>query len=91
MGLSATYANTTDDLKLADSDQGLISYSLTTIPSIPIYNIDGSYSSISQEGYTNPNPIAMAMMDEITLKRHKLSGNIFSKSLPSRISYGTLN
>lgn len=82
MGLSATYANTTDDLKLADSDQGLISYSLTTIPSIPIYNIDGSYSSISQEGYTNPNPIAMAMMDEITLKRHKLSGNIFFEVTP---------
>jgi hypothetical protein len=26
-----------DDLKLADSDEGLIGYSLTTIPSIPIY------------------------------------------------------
>jgi len=57
---------------LADSDEGLIGYSLTTIPSIPIYNVDGSYSSVSQEGYTNPNPIAMAMMDEILLKRQKL-------------------
>jgi TonB-linked SusC/RagA family outer membrane protein len=82
MGLSATYADTKDDLKLADSDEGLISYSLTTIPSIPIYNIDGSYSSISQEGYTNPNPIAMAMMDDITLKRQKLTGNIYFEVTP---------
>ena len=67
LGFSATYSNTRDDLKLADSDEGLIGYSLTTIPSIPIYNVDGSYSSVSQEGYTNPNPIAMAMMDDILL------------------------
>ena len=31
LGLSATYSNTNDDLKLADSEQGLITYSLTTI------------------------------------------------------------
>lgn len=82
LGLSATYSNTNDNLKLADSDEGLINYSLTTIPSIPIYNIDGSYSSISQEGYTNPNPIAMAMMDEILLNRQKLNGNIFFEVTP---------
>ncbi|MDO4163399.1 MAG: TonB-dependent receptor [Bacteroides sp.] len=82
MGLSATYTNTNDDLKLADSNEGLINYSLTTIPSIPIYNVDGSYSSISQEGYTNPNPIAMALMDEILLNRQKLSGNIFFEVTP---------
>ena len=82
MGLSATYSTTTDDLKLADSDEGLINYSLTTIPSIPIYNVDGSYSSVSQEGYTNPNPIAMALMDEITLTRQKLNGNLFFEVTP---------
>ena len=82
MGLSATYSTTTDDLKLADSDEGLINYSLTTIPSIPIYNVDGSYSSVSQEGYTNPNPIAMALMDEITLERQKLNGNLFFEVTP---------
>ena len=82
MSLSVTYSDTKDDLKLADSDEGLIGYSLTTIPSIPIYNIDGNYSSVSQEGYTNPNPIAMAMMDEILLKRQKLNGNIFFEVTP---------
>ena len=83
LGLNATFSNTNDNLKLADSDEGIINYSLTTIPSIPIYNVDGSYSSISQEGYTNPNPVALALMDEILLNRKKLTGNIFFEVNPS--------
>lgn len=82
VGLSATYSATTDDLKLADSDQGLINYSLTTLPDIPIYNIDGSYATVVREGYTNPNPVALAMMDEIILDRQKLQGNIFFEVTP---------
>ena len=82
VGLSATYSATTDDLKLADSDQGLINYSLTTLPDIPIYNIDGSYATVVREGYTNPNPVALAMMDEIILDRQKLQGNIFFEVSP---------
>lgn len=84
LGLSATWSNTDESLKLADSDEGLINYSLTTIPSIPIYNVDGTYSSVSQEGYTNPNPVAMAMMDDILLKRQKLTGNIFFEVTPGK-------
>lgn len=82
LGLSATYSTTNDDLKLADSDQGLINYSLTTLPDIPIYNIDGSYATVVREGYTNPNPVALAMMDDILLKRQKLTGNIFFEVNP---------
>ena len=58
IGLNATYSSTKDDLKLADSNQGIINYSLTTPPDIPIYDIDGNYSSVIREGYTSPNPIA---------------------------------
>lgn len=82
LGLSATYANTNDDLKLADGTEGLIFYSLTTIPDIPIYDVDGNYSSTLREGYTNPNPVALAMMDDILLNRQKLSGNIFADITP---------
>jgi len=82
IGLSATYSSTNDDLKLADSDQGLIKYSLTTLPDIPIYNIDGSYATVSRKGYTSPNPVALAMMDEILLKRQKLTGNVFIDVTP---------
>jgi len=82
LGLNASYTETNDDLKLADSEQGIISYSLTTLPDIPIYNIDGGYSSIVREGFTSPNPIAMAMMDDILLNRQKLNGNIFLEVNP---------
>lgn len=78
LGLNASYSNTDENLKLADSDEGLINYSLTTPPDIQIYNIDGGYSSVSKEGFTNPNPIAMAMLNEITLQRQKLNGSVFA-------------
>ena len=82
LGVNATYAITNDDLKLADSNQGLIYYSLTTIPDIPVYDVDGNYSSTIREGYTSPNPVALAMMDEILLKRKKLTGNIYAELTP---------
>lgn len=82
LGLNATYSQSKDDLKLADSNQGLIFYSLVTPPDIQIYNIDGGYSSVSKEGFTNPNPIAMAMMDEILLKRQTLNGSIYFDVTP---------
>ena len=82
LGVNVSYANTNDDLKLADSNQGLIYYSLTTIPDIPIYDVDGNYSSTVREGYTSPNPVALAMMDDILLNRQKLNGNIFADITP---------
>ena len=82
LGVNATYAVTKDDLKLADSNEGLIYYSLTTIPDIPVYDVDGNYSSTIREGYTSPNPVALAMMDEITLKRKKLTGNVYAELTP---------
>lgn len=84
LGLSVTYSNTNDDLKLADSEEGLITYSLTTPPNIQIYDINGEYSSVSQEGFTSPNPIAMAMYDDILLNRQKLNGNIFFEVKPMK-------
>ncbi len=82
LGVNAAYAITNDNLKLADSNQGLIYYSLTTIPDIPVYDVNGNYSSTIREGYTSPNPVALAMMDEILLKRKKLSGNIYAELTP---------
>lgn len=82
LGLSATYSDTDENLKLADGEAGIINYSLTTLPDIPIYDIDGNYSSIVREGYSNPNPIALAMLDEIKLHRKKLTGNIFFDVTP---------
>lgn len=82
LGLSATYSDTNEDLKLADGEAGIINYSLTTVPDIPIYDIDGNYSSVVREGYTNPNPVALAMLDDIKLHRQKLTGNVFFDVTP---------
>ncbi|MBN2743504.1 MAG: TonB-dependent receptor [Marinilabiliaceae bacterium] len=82
LGLNAMYSGTDERLTLADSDEGIVNYSLTTPPDIPIYNIDGSYATIVKEGYTSVNPIAMALMDDILLGRNKLSGSIFADVTP---------
>ncbi|MGM9752984.1 MAG: SusC/RagA family TonB-linked outer membrane protein [Candidatus Cryptobacteroides sp.] len=78
VGANLSFTNTNDDLKLADSNEGLIYYSLTTLPDIPIYDVDGNFSSTVREGYTSPNPIAMAMYDDILLNRQKFNGSFFA-------------
>ena len=79
LGLSATFSNTKDDLTKADGTEGVISYSLTTLPDIPIYDIWGNYYTEAREGYTNPNPVALANYNQYTLERRKLTGNIFAE------------
>lgn len=85
LGLSAMFSKTKERFTLADSSEGVITYALTATPDIPIYNIDGSYSSVSKEGYTNPNPVAMALYNDILLNRQKLSGNIFAEVKPGGV------
>ena len=84
MGVNISYSQTDEDLLKADSDEGIIMYSLTTPPDIQIYNIDGGYSSVSKEGFTSPNPIAMALLNDITLERQKLNGNVFFDVTPMK-------
>ena len=78
IGLSVAFSSTDEDMKLADSDEGIIGYSLTSLPSAPIYDQDGNYYNISMKNYSIINPVAMAMLEQILLKRQKLNGNIFS-------------
>lgn len=82
LGMSATFSNTKDDLKKADGEDGIIRYSLTTLPDIPIYDVYGNYYSEVREGYSNPNPVALANMNEYTLERRKLTGNLFAEVTP---------
>ena len=82
LGVNATFANTKDDLKLADGGEGIIFYSLSALPDIPVYDIDGNYATTVREGYTSPNPVAIAMLDQYTLERQKLTGNIYAELTP---------
>ena len=79
LGMSTTFSTTNDDLKRADGSEGIINYSLTTLPDIPIYDVFGNYYAEVREGYTNPNPVALANMNQYTLERRKLTGNIFAE------------
>ncbi|MFA5229498.1 MAG: SusC/RagA family TonB-linked outer membrane protein, partial [Candidatus Paceibacterota bacterium] len=82
LGVSAMYSNTDERLGLADSEEGIVNYSLLTPPDIPIYDLDGSYASVIREGYTRINPIAMALDEDILLERNKLNGSIFADITP---------
>ena len=82
LGLNATYAVTNDNIKLADGQEGVIFYSLSTLPDIPVYDLDGNYSTTVREGYTSANPVALAMLDENLLKRQKLTGNVYAELTP---------
>ena len=82
IGMSTTYSNTHEKLQRAEGDEGVITYTLTSLPDIPIYDVDGNYCSVSREGYTNPNPIALALLMDRRLQRSKLTGNIFLEATP---------
>ena len=82
LGLSANYSNTDQRLLKADQENGVITYALTTRPDIPIYDINGGYTSISQQGVTNPNPVALALMDDILYKQNLLTGTVFAEVTP---------
>ena len=82
LGMSTTFSTTNDDLKKADGTEGVITYSLTTLPDIPIYDVFGNYYAEARQGYTNPNPVALANMNQYTLERRKLTGNIFAEVTP---------
>ncbi|SFG33508.1 TonB-dependent receptor [Prevotella sp. KH2C16] len=93
LGVNLSFSKTHESLKLADSDEGLINYSLNTPPDIQIYNIDGGYSSVSKEGFINPNPIAMALEQDILLDRQGLNGSVYADVTPIKhitwhIQYG---
>lgn len=82
LGLSATYSNTDQRLLKADQKDGVITYALTTRPDTPIYDINGGYTSISQQGVSNPNPVALALMDDILYNQNLLTGNVFAEVTP---------
>ena len=82
LGVNAMYSQTDERLGLADSEEGVINYSLLTPPDIPIYDLDGNYASVIREGYTRINPIAMVLDEDILLGRSKLNGSIFADITP---------
>ena len=82
VGLNLSFTNTNDDLKLADSNEGIIYRAMTMLPDIPVYDIDGNYATVIREGVNAKNPVAQAMEDDILLGRQKLNGSAFADITP---------
>lgn len=82
LGLSATFTDSNDDLKLTDGAEGIVGFALTSLPEAPIYDIDGNYASFARENYNIHNPIAKAMEQNNWLNRKKLTGNIYAELTP---------
>lgn len=82
LGTSIMYSETKERLLKADQDEGVIMYSLTTPPDLPIYDVNGNFSSVAKENVSQPNPVALAVMNENKLNRTKFNGNIFLEVKP---------
>lgn len=82
LGLSATFSDSNDNLKLAEGAEGIVNFALTSLPEAPIYDIDGNYASFARENYSIHNPIAKAMEHNNMLNRKKLTGNIYAEVTP---------
>ena len=82
LGLSATFSDSNDNLKLTDGAEGIVGFALSSLPEAPIYDIDGNYASFARENYSIHNPIAKAMEQNNLLNRKKLNGNIYAEVTP---------
>jgi TonB-linked SusC/RagA family outer membrane protein len=79
IGINANFSHTDERLLKADQDEGVISYALTKMPDVAIYDLFGNYTSVSREGDNSPNPVAQALANDILLKKNLLTGNVFAE------------
>jgi len=78
MGVNVSYSSTNERLGLVDSEAGIINIALLSTPDVPIYDMNGNYTSVSREGVASRvNPIAKALDEDNLLKRSSLNGNIY--------------
>lgn len=78
IGLNANYSDTKERLGLVDSDEGILNIGLLSTPDVPIYDMEGNYTSIAGEGFTRINPIGKAMEEDNLLNKNLLSANFFA-------------
>lgn len=78
LGLNINYSDTKERLGLVDSDEGILNIALLSTPDIPIYDMEGNFTSVSREGVASRiNPIAKAMDEDNYLKRTYLNSNFY--------------
>lgn len=77
LGVNAAYSSTKERFGLANGSEGMLTFSLLNAPDVPIYDMDGNYSSTYRENYYGWNAIALAMINENLMERTKLNGSVF--------------
>lgn len=79
IGTGINISQSTDNLGLTNSEEGIISIALRSSPDVPIYNTDGSWSGDEREGSGGSiNPIAKALDEDLRLKRNNFRANVYS-------------
>lgn len=78
MGVNMTYSKTHERLGLVDSDEGILNIALLSTPDVPIYDINGNYTSVTREGVASRvNPIAKSLDEDNLLNRSSINGIIY--------------
>ncbi len=85
---------TNERVTLNDDSQGVVSLSLTQRPNIPVRMPDGSWGGPTESDFQLTNPVAMARLRDLELKRWRFMSNLFAeiqlyKGLKFRTQYGT--
>ena len=82
LGMTTAYSSTDQKFGLVNGDEGTLTYALNTAPQIPIYDIDGNYSTTYKQNYFQENAIAKALIEDHLLATTKLNGSIFLNITP---------
>ncbi len=78
LGLNINYSNTSERLGLVDSDEGIINIALKSTPDVPIYDMEGNFTSIVRDGVAaRINSIGKALDEDNLLKRSLLNSNFY--------------
>lgn len=76
IGTSINLSRTNERLTVTDSD--LINIALQQTPDVPVRMPDGSFGGPAQSEFTLVNPVGLAQLQENTLERAEVQGNIFA-------------
>lgn len=94
LGGTMSMGVTNEQITLNDDTNGVVSLSLTQRPNVPVRMPDGSWGGPSDSEFQLTNPVAMARLRELELKRWRFMTNVYAdiqlhKGLKFRTQYGT--
>jgi len=77
LGTNINASGTKESLTITNDD--ILNIAITQAPSVPVKNPDGSWGGPDQTQFRQTNPIALASINENTVKRRSLIGNAYGE------------